>query len=663
MFGRSHRLSLSRRRPCQCVLIAIAACCPRLASAQAFTPPIVPPEMRYVIDASLDATSGTLEGHGVARIRNAGSTAIGVLTVRWFDWRSGSYEVTVNGHRTAYPSSTESVEIPLSAPLVAGASMDVSFRFSRALGDLDRGFSIQRWFPYLWWGYDTHASYDIGIATPAGLLVGASARRDPASGRYRAGHIRSFGLFVARGMEVRERVAGPTLVRSFFRPDMRECAELVLETAGQAVEFYRKRFGTYPQPSLTIIPGGKSPMGGYPYATAMIVVHGQEACGEKPKDSHWRWIASHEVGHQYWLEHVLEKDPEQGFGWLMIGLGIWTDREFARAHLMPAVHAGFLDSYADTVRKGLNTTLEIAPEELRKVSFDFNTQVTHFKGFGVVSALASIVGPATFDRIWRRCLAEYAGRRMGTAEFRQVAELESGQDLGWFFVPMLRTSRFISYEVTDRSSTNAGAAFTSRVAISSNGDIRLPIPVEALFADGTRQRQRLDRSRDEQTLVFTSKSAIDRVVIDPDREFPLVVPAPELNAARLAELVANLPWTGGAIKPLKLYRRALELDAKDVSMLGKLGLTLAAARQNEEALAAFDRMVDVNSNKASTWYFAALVWRGMMNDLLGRRDLAIRSYEEALKVTGAPSMQHSQFGLTLDRAWVEERLRVPFAWK
>jgi hypothetical protein len=83
--------------------------------------------------------------------------------------------------------------------------------------------------------------------------------------------------------------------------------------------FYRQHFGMYPQPSLTIIPGAPKPNGGYPYATAMVVIHGQEACSEKP-DTYWRWIATHEVGHQYWLEHVLGKDPEQGYGWLISGI-------------------------------------------------------------------------------------------------------------------------------------------------------------------------------------------------------------------------------------------------------------------------------------------------------------------------------------------------------
>jgi hypothetical protein len=59
-----------------------------------------------------------------------------------------------------------------------------------------------------------------------------------------------------------------------------------------------------------------------PVATAMVAIHSTHAFSQLP-DTHWRWIAAHEIGHQYWMEHVLTGEPEQGWGWLMIGLDIW----------------------------------------------------------------------------------------------------------------------------------------------------------------------------------------------------------------------------------------------------------------------------------------------------------------------------------------------------
>ncbi len=639
-------------------LIAVQLFLCGVAFAQVFTAPITPPETHYTIDLKLDVSATELTGSGSAMVRNSGKHDVRAVAFEWSDDRSGPFELTLGGKTRQVAPAKNPIEITLPEPLRPGGELKLAFRFRRVIGDVDKGWSIQQWFPHLWWGYSTHASYDVGITAPMGVAVAASAHRDAKTGRYRADHIATFGLFFARGFEVAETAAGATQVRSIFRPNMRQCAELVLKTAADAVNFYRQHFGMYPQPSLTIIPGAPKPNGGYPYATAMVVIHGQEACSEKP-DTHWRWIATHEVGHQYWLEHVLEKDPEQGYGWLMIGLGIWTDREYARTHGMEKLHPDMLKDYADAVRKGLNTTVEIAPEELRRLDYDYNTQVTHHKGFGIVSGLAAVIGRAAFGRTYQRCLREYAGRRLGSADFRRIAEEESGQDLGWFFVPLLRTNKFASYEIADTTKEETDRNIV-RVRVNSTGNLLLPVPVEARFTNGERQRATLDRTRDEQTLEFSGGAPLAEAIIDPDHEFPLVIPPPEITTTRLAELVEELPWSGTGSKPLQLYRRAVELDAKDLQLWGKLGLTLFDSRRYQESLDAFNRTVVLVAGKNATWHFTALTWCGMLNDLLGHRDAAIESYKQALAISGNPTMQHSQFNLVLNRAWVEERLKTPF---
>jgi tetratricopeptide (TPR) repeat protein len=101
---------------------------------------------------------------------------------------------------------------------------------------------------------------------------------------------------------------------------------------------------------------------------------------------------------------------------------------------------------------------------------------------------------------------------------------------------------------------------------------------------------------------------------------------------------------------------------KDPALLRKLGLTLVDARLYQEALAAFERLILVNQDSTSAWYFGGRVWRGILNDLLGHREVALESYGQALAVPGHPRLQHTQFDLVLDRAWVEERLKTPFVW-
>jgi hypothetical protein len=65
----------------------------------------------------------------------------------------------------------------------------------------------------------------------------------------------------------------------------------------------------------------------------------------------------------------------------------------------------------------------------------------------------------------------------------------------------------------------------------------------------------------------------------------------------------------------------------------------------------------------SDWRFMGLVWQVHVLDLLGRRAEAVASYQEALKVPGSPSMQHSQYSLVINKQWVEERLKTTFERK
>jgi hypothetical protein len=107
-------------------------------------------------------------------------------------------------------------------------------------------------------------------------------------------------------------------------------------------------------------------------------------------------------------------------------------------------------------------------------------------------------------------------------------------------VPLLRSGWFVSYEVTDTTSTLTQGSYLSRITITSNGGLGCR-SVEVQFQDGKRERQLLDRTSVEQTLSFTSTAAIERIVIDPEREFPLVVPPPNWTAPGSASWLKSCP--------------------------------------------------------------------------------------------------------------------------
>lgn len=460
-----------------------------------------------------------------------------------------------------------------------------------------------------------------------------------------------FGLFVGKGYETAEADAGDVHIRAVFTAAGRPCAELLLKTAVDVINFYRQQFGFYPQQSLSIVPGMDYPAGGYPPATALAVIHGQERLSERPADF-WRWITAHEIGHQYWSEYVLSKEPD-GLGWLMIGLGIYADREYSRARGITDQHPKFFAEYIEGVRQGLDTTAELTPEQSQAIGFDFNNIVVHGKGFSIISALAAVLGRETFDRIYARTLKEYGGRRLATTEFQSIAERETGQNLDWFFDQWARSNRFASYRVASQDCRKEGPGYLCTVQVERAGTLSMPVPLAAVFEDGTRQMAFTDRLMASQTLTFRAAKPLKEARLDPDGEIALVIPPPDpAYKASLATRIRYLGWTKNGGEPLELFHAAQSAQLGAFEWF-KLGLTLYDSHYYPESLEAF--------RKASGFGFAAFVWQGHVLDLLGRRGEAIEAYRKALEVGGpSPSMQHSQYDMTIDRAWIEERLKTPF---
>ncbi len=55
------------------------------------------------------------------------------------------------------------------------------------------------------------------------------------------------------------------------------------------------------------------PAGGYPVATSLVVIHGEEQMEKKP-EALFRWITAHETGHMYWSEYVLAEARTRWIG-------------------------------------------------------------------------------------------------------------------------------------------------------------------------------------------------------------------------------------------------------------------------------------------------------------------------------------------------------------
>jgi len=624
--------------------------------------PAEPPKVQYKIDCSIDAEGGFLKGEEVIRFTNTTSRPIRTLAMMCSPRGNQSLEITGNGKPVALLTSVHSQPVVFSlAKAVAPAeavTLNVRFTVSIPTQQESAGkATIVKWHPRLWCGYEMHGNYDVKFSLPDKYVVGTSGLLDSESGYYHAEAAQSFGLFIAAEHAVLEERAGEVLVRCLYRPKAKKCAKLLLTTAVDVINFYRERFGLYPHKVLTIVTGSDRSMGGYPVAPGIVAIHSMHRMDEKP-ETYWQWIIAHEIGHQYWGEYVLEKDNP---GWLWIGLGIYADREYTGArNLGPKRHKEFLDRYIQGVRSGFDTTMNISQEKLSKIGFDFNSVVIHGKGFSVVSALDCFLGKDAFDKIYRRCLKDFAGRRLGVDEFRTVCEEETGRDLGWFFDQWVNSNRYLSYDIISKKSERQGDSYISRIKVECLGDLKMPVPVVAYFEDGTSQRRLTDRLADISEISFESRSQLKDARLDPEGALAFVPRPPSAGSEQLRSEVQNLPWLGAGQRAMKVFKRMKMGELSDSGSWFKLGLTLYDGKYYEEALEAFRLAEELEQQNSSVRAFASVVWQGHLHDLLGQRQEALQCYNKALKMASDYEMRHDQYGIKVNRQWIRKRLEEPF---
>ena len=494
-----------------------------------------PPKVYYTIDCSIDLAKGLMEGIEIIHFRNTTSEPMSRFEIRWIP--GGNMEITSKGKEikvlaeTNGQSQSSSTVIEFLEPILSEETATLQIKFNILVPKykgIDK-IAVGHWYPHLWWGFETHDDYEVKLSVPKEYTVATSGLLNKETGYYHAENVRSFGLFLGKGFDSIEANVGDISVRCVFPLKGKKCAELLLKTAVDVIGYYRERFGFYPSKCLTITPGMSQPNGGYPVATNIVAVHGMVQLDSMPK-FHWQWITAHEIGHQYCGEYMLSDDPTEPFGWLMIGLGIYADREYTQAkNLSSAKHRNFIDRYIGGVRAGYDTTINITPKQRSRIKFDFNNVVEHGKSYTVISALDSVLGRETFSRIYQRCLKEFGGRRLGVAEFQTICQEEAGQDLEWFFEQWVNSNKFLSYEISSQKCEKKKSRYFSKVEVKRTGDLMMPIPVAVYFEDGTSQIKATDRQQDINILKFKSKSPLKKVKLDPEEALAfasVIKPAP-----------------------------------------------------------------------------------------------------------------------------------------
>jgi hypothetical protein len=311
----------------------------------------------------------------------------------------------------------------------------------------------------------------------------------------------------------------------------------VPEYARKAMEHFSARYGPYPYSQLTVADARLAAGGGMEYPNLVVIASSGPSFTRLLEE-----VVVHEIGHQ-WFYGMLGSN-EMDEAWLDEGFTTFaTTRYFEETYgrtgnltKWPKL-LGFLPKLDDryyqqltyylTATNGLlKPVLTPAPEFIDEPAA--YAGVTYAEASCVVDMLRRQVGDSCFDQLMRTYFRRYYLRHPSTTDFIEVAEEAtrreaSGRALGRFFEQWLHGSGTCDYAVKGVARKPDG----SEVTVERLGHIRMPVEIQATFADGTTQT----RVGDEDSLgnhlspsVFTcgfishSRSRIRSVILDPERK-------------------------------------------------------------------------------------------------------------------------------------------------
>lgn len=631
-------------------------------SREGYWVPKDPPKCHYIIDVRLDPENGLIEGKETIVLKNDSNSPIRIVALDWTIGPASSIDVTVKGKAMTLLNTEDSptVESPLyyrlPEPIMPGVkfNLDITFKMSSPPDSESTRFGTTRWYPRLWWDdLPVHDSFSVKLEIPEGFALAASGLLNEKTGRYEIEGARTFGFYMGKDLKTESREIEGVLVTTLFTEKGAQCAAVCMDTAVDAIRFYKHWLDFYPFQFLYIIPGGSGRWGGYPFATGIVVIHGQETFKEGESLLHWQRITAHEIGHEYWGEWVLDPDSP---AWLWIGMGIFADTEYLLSQKIdPERRASWMGNYLQGISRYYDTTVDIPPAHLSKIKYDHNNTVIHSKGFSIISALDSVLGRETFERIYKKCLREYGGKCLGWKEFQKFCEKECGQSLSWFFDQWVRSNRYLCYEINSQETRQEGDEFLSVVSVKRLGTMKMPVPVKAVFEDGTEQVEIADRSLDLSRVTFKSQARLKEAILNFENKLAMLEePLPEIPE-ELAE-VLSLGW--GPEDSRSLYEKIKGEDIENSSIWYRLGMYLYEDEKFSESFDCFKRVARISDTDLTK--FAALAWMGLLKDLMGERQNALTHYREALKYDTGENMGHSGLKINIDRKWINERLKSPF---
>lgn len=450
------------------------------------------------------------------------------------------------------------LKIALAKSLEPGESitvdMDYAVKVPHAYGRFGwnaKVFALSRWYPILcvygengWSNYPFYpfhrpfyseaAEYKVRLTVPSDQVVihTGDVIKDEAVGSNRvldiatSKPVREFTLAMSPDYQVIEGTFKDTTVKSYYLPGHQKRGQEALDDAIGLMMYYSEKFGEYPYKNFSIAPvylgyGGEQ-------MSNLIFIDTRVYALPQFLPRYFDFLIAHETGHQ-WFYNMMGIDSfkeiwmEEGFNSYFL-LEYLEHKYGKNADIIDTSrlpdwlqifipHLSFRTTgavrYKMIARQGLDHPIIDRLSGYAEPSTIFS--LAYGKGSIVVGMLKTLIGEEAFHKTYARLFKEFSYKNAALADFKRIAEEESGKELDWFFDAWLHTAQKFDVAV-------AGVRGQT-ITLQNRGGIAMPVDVAVTFADGSTKKLSWDAQSKKGFLDAGGTQRITHVNVDPQEQW------------------------------------------------------------------------------------------------------------------------------------------------
>tara|TARA_B110000037_G_scaffold38895_1_gene47973 strand:- start:80 stop:2992 length:2913 start_codon:yes stop_codon:yes gene_type:complete len=299
-------------------------------------------------------------------------------------------------------------------------------------------------------------------------------------------------------------------------------SKVVLERSIEALNWLEEKFGNYPYPQITTVDRVKN--GGMEYP--MLVMNGRED----------ESLIVHEYGHVYFYGILANNELDEA--WLDEGFTTYQTTEYMMQKygdhgFDPKLYSGY-DKFPKKFWPKQNelqsdqwSAIRFQSsghnENISKPSYLFNSgssysRNAYTKPALMLSELKYFLEDSLFYAVMQSYFDQWQFKHTNEKRFIETVEKVVGQDMGWFFNPWLHTTRDLDYGIKSFEKSYDKNFWNINLEIENKGSRFLPIKIETLFSDGTKENRWWTNHlwRFDDTLSYRVKKKPIKITLDPD---------------------------------------------------------------------------------------------------------------------------------------------------